>query len=219
MKEKSMKRAFFIVLVAMLIFLAGCKTTGNVDAEMAALVATNEALQAQLTQKSVELAACLSVPTDLPTAKPTFAPFEATEPPATDTPVSIPTATLQAWRLDLYPGAQRVIDDSNSSETWEEFVGQYAKNLAFPIGYYWEDLKPPEDTRFPDVELFYYEQLRSRGYKLASSAEKPATSGGYMYILTYFKGLNSTNSRIAVIFWPKYKESPAEILVIYSNPQ
>lgn len=214
-----MKKFLVLFLIAMMVLLSSCKSAEANDARITELVATNEALQAQLSEKSVALAACLSVPTEEPTPKPTFAPFEATEPPATDTPVAEPTPTLQGWRLDLFPGAQRVIDDSATTKSWDDFVGQYAKNLAFPTGYYWEDLKPPEDTRFPDVELFYYELLRSRGYKLASSAEKPAASGGYMYLLTYFKGLNSTNSRIAVHFWPKYKDSPAEILIIYSNPQ
>ena len=206
-----------VCLIALLVPLAGCQSTGN-DAEVAALVATNEALRAQLSEQSVALAACLTVPTLQPTPEPTFAPFEATEPPL-DTPTAEPTATLQSWRLDLYPGAERVIDDSAASDSWTDFVKTYADNLAFPAGYYWEDLRPPLDTRFTDLELYYYELLRTRGYKLASNAEKPTANGGYMYILTYFKGLNSTNSRIAIHFWPPHKDSPPEILIIYSNPQ
>lgn len=214
-----MKKLMVLFLLAMMAMLAGCSSVNENDARIAELVATNEALQAQLSEKSVALAACLSVPTEEPTPVPTFAPFEATEPPATDTPAAEPTPTLQGWRLDIFPGSERVIDDTASSESWELFVGDFAKNLAFPEGYYWEDLKLPVDTRFTDVELFYYELLRARGYKLASNSEKPATQGGFMYILTYFKGLNSTNSRIAVHFWPQYKDTPPEILIIYSNPQ
>jgi hypothetical protein len=207
-----------VCLIALLVPLTGCQATGN-DAEVTALVATNEALQTQLSEQSIALAACLTVPTAQPTPEPTFAPFQATEPPATDTPVAEPTATLQSWRLEIYPESKRVIDDSAASESWEVYVADFAKNLAFPTGYYWEDLEPPAGTRFTDLELYYYELLRSRGYKLASSAEKPASTGGYMYLITYFKGLNSTNSRIAIHFWPKYKDNPAEILIIYSNPQ